>query len=55
MIIMLPIQDEHIEAFVRYAIIVGFLRANPELAWNEREKRDAIKYAIGRMMQEALP
>lgn len=47
--------EDQKEAWIRTAILGGFARREPKLRWTERERREAIRYAIARTVQQHQP
>lgn len=48
-------RQEDVEAWVRAAILGGYCRVDPRKRWTERERREAIRYALIRTLQSNPP
>ena len=45
------IREEDIDTFVKDAEKFGFQRSDPSREWSAHEKREAVKYAIGKIVK----
>ena len=48
--LQIEISDEQAQRLVDYAISCGFLREEPRKAWNRKEYKEAIRYAMEKMV-----
>lgn len=44
--IMVELTDEQIEFWQRRGITMGYLRSEPQKRWSEKNKKEAIRFAI---------
>lgn len=51
--VVTELSAEEIEHWVGVSIALGFLREEPRKAWTDRERKQAIRFAIRRFLKES--